>query len=68
MIEVVGYITLYLLAGVIMLPFAMLVDKMLEADKKRKFLFTFIIGWPVTSVFSIFVILIVGWTELKNYK
>ena len=68
MIEIIGYITLYLLIGIIMLPFAMLVDEILKAEKKRASFPFFIVFWPLTSIFSIFIILTVGWMKFKNYK
>lgn len=65
MIELLGYITLYVLVGVVLLPVWMLMDSMEDVIvPKRIRLLKYIIFWPAQLFFAS----ILGWIEFKEYK
>ncbi len=67
MIEILGYIFLYLIVGVVLLPLTMAGNVESKVKQKSRLLWWFIL-WPTVIPLAIFIILIVGWRELKNYK
>lgn len=72
MIEILGYITLYLLIGVVLLPYFLLSDnKILELAPfilTRGRVATGVVSWPIVFPVAVVVLWFGGWKELKNYK
>jgi len=71
MIEALGYITLYSLAGVVLSPLGALLDKLdnpTDAKPNLPFLLGWIVLWPLGVPLGIFVFWVLGLAELKNYK
>ena len=74
MITFLGYIFLYLIIGVVVLPFFVIAyfvdppsDPAGKLSKKRLVILATTL-WPLVLPFSLFVIFFMGWEELKNYK
>lgn len=69
MIEILGYITLYLIIGVVLLPFCL--DGNSDSETKREDRWVIISGvlvWVVMFPIALIVIWLASWKELKNYK
>ena len=69
MIEILGYIFLYLIVGVVLLPYWLLFFKETDDSKKKMSqLYTYVLLWPLAMPLLLFLMLFLEWDELKNYK
>ena len=66
--EILGYITAYLLVGVLLLPFYMVFYKDCKGTKKRRHLYITVLSWPLSAPMMLIFILIFEWEDFKNYK
>ena len=67
MITFLGYISLYLIIGVVLLP-VVIVNSRDDENKTKMFLYIAVFTWPLMQVFAIFYMLTAGWEDFKNYK
>ena len=68
MIEALGWITLYLLVGIALLPIPMLVDKLTNAVEGKRILWIYVLLWPFTGFVGLILVWAIAWEEFKNYK
>ena len=72
MIEILGYIFLYLIVGVLLLPITAMIDKCLDTQQNRIALAANLLVWPALIIIggtgALLIIWIDGWSELENYK
>ncbi|KKN11574.1 hypothetical protein LCGC14_1025240 [marine sediment metagenome] len=67
MLELLGYIFLYLIIGVVLLPFYMIAARLEVTKYGKKNLAVAIIFWPIVNTFLFVIALVGGWIELKNH-
>lgn len=71
MIEVIGYVIVYLVVGFLFLPFPMWGDKIVGKaffDETKWGLFGYMLVWPVLIWLALFILWVEGWEETGKYK
>lgn len=72
MIELLGYIVLYLMIGILLLPFLMVVDRYgpeeSDAETSKRTLHIVALLWPITIIITITTLWLRGWKHYSDYK
>lgn len=72
MIELLGYIVLYLMIGILLLPFLMVVDRYgpeeSDAETSKRTLHIVALLWPITIIITITKLWHEGWKHYSDYK
>ncbi len=71
-IEILGYMALYLIVAVLLLPYHMVVDRYgpegSDTETPKGMLHFVALIWPITIIITIFALWLGGWKHYSDYK